>query len=476
MNCVRANSILGGAWLYSDLPFLAAAVVKPFDFLCSDSPAMQFPFLSFLQGTFFLDELSSQNLGLSRSQRRRNLGPAKPLFFRSRVVWNAVLALFAFQMMIVTFLTSARSGDQHDPFGESGMSGGGSLKNTAAHPGLETHGPLAISGVLDLASVWKRQQMFFQGGMSPTCPVRPTAPVFITLTTIPSRMSDLEGTVNSLLGQTYPVDILLSIPESYKRFSTGDSKALHEFIKSRPVFGHPRVHILSGADLGPATKLLFPLSRLHGFDASVIPVDDDQSYSPALACDLLALAEMFPGKAVTRRSRVFPKRHCGGYLTSSLIAEETVVENQPRVYEGTDLVMGTSGYLVKTAFFDDSIFKFSACSRHIQDALFLNDDIWVSGHLKKSEVDIVVGLSGFKHSSSYITTAPEIDRPQNASGGLWSDRSSAVAANRVIALNAFFGAFCIPNRRTWGGKDTICRFQRSTKAWKHNARLPFGSL
>lgn len=370
--------------------------------------------------------------------------------------------MFALQMMIVTFLTGTQPPNRHYSFGVKALIGTTSLKKLSVRTKAQTHGPLRITGEVDVAGVWERQQKLFRS-QRVTCPVRPTAPIFVALTTIPSRLADLESTINNLLLQTYPIDIFLSIPRSYSRFSASESADLHSLTASRPIFEHPRVHILKGADLGPGTKLLFPLSRLRGFDAGIIPVDDDQIYSPSLVCDLLVFSKMFPGKAITRRSRVFPKKHCSAYLRSSLVAEETVAEGEPRVYEGSDLVMGTSGYLVKTTFFDDSIFAFGACSPRLQDALFLNDDIWVSGHLKKNAVDIVVGLSGVKHTLSYTTSAPEIERRKSASGGLWADRSSTAAANRFKSLNAFFGAFCVPNRRTWGGKDSICRLHRPMK-------------
>lgn len=375
---------------------------------------------------------------LSRSQKTRNLGFAVRKWRYLRFVAAAAALYYTFSSLFGDELATLESTE---------------LPQSVA----ATYGPLEVSGNLDVGEVWKRQQSRIANGIE--CPAAPDLPVFMVLTTIPSRVESLVPLVQSLLQQTFPVEILLSIPTEYKRFSPEETERLRELALSPDLTSSERVHILQGDDYGPGTKLLHPLSRLHTEEAYLIAVDDDQVYSPSLACDLLVVGMSYPNKAITRRSRIFPKKHCSNYVTSSLVGEETVKPGQARVLHGSDLVMGTSGYLVKTSFFDESVFAYNECPLGIQESLLFNDDIWFSGHLKRAHIEIVVSLSGFRSSPTYMTGLPEVRRMNNGMNGLWSAKKTKDGDHRRAALNAFFGGFCVPTRNTWRGREDICEFK-----------------
>lgn len=382
----------------------------------------------------------SQTLQLSRSEASHNLGRRRN---PSRFLKIAALLFFG---TVVHFHASFFSVHAH-------------LRQRDAGDEGEMHGPLEVSGELSLSKVWEFQDR----GMDPRfgCPVHSKYPVFMAFTTTPSRAQLLGPLIRQLLNQTFPVHILLSVAEEYPQFLTEDVRRLHEVVASEGVSGSPRVHILkANRDIGPTAKILYPLSRLQGQKATIIVIDDDQEYSPTLACDLLAVSADYPHSAITRRSRVFPRKHCSSYLASSLIAEETVPISQARLYHGSDLVMGTSGYLVKTSFFGSSVFNFARCPEDVQDTLKKNDDIWVSGHLKRQEIDTVVVLSGYKHALAmkkyYTTGLPEVQRQMSRKDGLWA--SSYEAQRRSKALHAFFGSFCIPTRFSLNHKQSVCNF------------------
>jgi hypothetical protein len=395
----------------------------------------------------FCAGFSDRKLQLSRSFRRRNLGPART---RSKRALLIVIAVASVQTIVLTVARRERPAAETPRAPANGRGGLAAWDD-------ERFGPLGVTGALSVADTWERQQLSMARGTA--CPVRPRAPVFMVLTTIPSRAALLAPMISRLLRQTFPVDILLSVPDDYKRFPLEEAEAITRLARSPGVSGNPRVHVLRGKDVGPGTKLLFPLSRLYGVEADLIVIDDDQVYAPTLACDLLAVSSSYPQQAISRRSRVFPKKHCGNYFTSSLIAEETVHRGQARLFHGSDLVMGTSGYLVKSTFFGDSIFDYSACAPATRDAVFWNDDVWISGHLKRRQVDIVTSLSGFRSSATYTVGPPEISRQRSGSDGLWLSRASPQGALRSKALQAFFGAFCVPNQLTWRGKDSVCDFK-----------------
>jgi hypothetical protein len=101
------------------------------------------------------------------------------------------------------------------------------------------------------------------------------APVFVGLTTLPSRIGRLKPTIDSLLRQTLPPDrIFLSIPGQSVR--EGRPYDLPDWLRSPP----PGVELVRCAtDSGPATKLLGCLPRV-GTPSCLIVVDDDMAYRP----------------------------------------------------------------------------------------------------------------------------------------------------------------------------------------------------
>ena len=96
--------------------------------------------------------------------------------------------------------------------------------------------------------------------------------IYVSLTTIPPRLKNLNKSIESLLNQTQKPDkIFINIPSTYKRFS--------ETIKNNeiPKFSSGIVEITRCEDCGPGTKLLGSLEKLKK-DSLVILADDDNTY------------------------------------------------------------------------------------------------------------------------------------------------------------------------------------------------------
>ena len=96
--------------------------------------------------------------------------------------------------------------------------------------------------------------------------------IYVSLTTIPPRLKNLDKSIESLLNQTQKPDkIFINIPSTYKRFS--------ETIKNNeiPKFSSGIVEITRCEDCGPGTKLLGSLEKLKK-DSLVILADDDNTY------------------------------------------------------------------------------------------------------------------------------------------------------------------------------------------------------
>jgi hypothetical protein len=103
-------------------------------------------------------------------------------------------------------------------------------------------------------------------------------PIYVGLTTLPSRIGKIRNTLDSLLEQTVvPDKIFLSIPDRSLR--EGCSYVLPEWLANKAL---PRVEVLRcERDYGPGTKLLGCLPQITR-PACLIVVDDDLKYSPFL--------------------------------------------------------------------------------------------------------------------------------------------------------------------------------------------------
>ena len=103
----------------------------------------------------------------------------------------------------------------------------------------------------------------------------------VTLTTIPSRLKNLEKTIESINKQTIKPDkIFLNIPYAYKRFpeSTITEKDLESIKKLE------NIEITRCEDFGPATKLMGALDKIRNYDCVII-IDDDHKYHE-LMCEI----------------------------------------------------------------------------------------------------------------------------------------------------------------------------------------------
>ena len=96
--------------------------------------------------------------------------------------------------------------------------------------------------------------------------------IYVSISTIPQRLKNLNDTVESLLKQTQkPNKIFINIPYKYERFS--------EIIEDNqiPKFNSDIVEITRCEDCGPGTKLLGSLNKVKK-NSLLILADDDHVY------------------------------------------------------------------------------------------------------------------------------------------------------------------------------------------------------
>ena len=93
------------------------------------------------------------------------------------------------------------------------------------------------------------------------------------MTTIPSRLKDVNKTIKSIQNQTLkPNKIFLNIPKEYYRFpNTKIDENVLESINS------DFVEITRCKDYGPATKIMGSINKLKEYDCLII-IDDDHLY------------------------------------------------------------------------------------------------------------------------------------------------------------------------------------------------------
>jgi hypothetical protein len=201
--------------------------------------------------------------------------------------------------------------------------------------------------------------------------VEGSAPLWVSLTTLPSRIGRLGPTLSSLLDQDVRADgIRINLPQSSRREKVGYE--IPEFLTR---LGCVTIAPCS-QDWGPLTKLMPALIDCQDQpETRIVVVDDDTIYPKTLLSTLGRASAERPDSAICMRGWKVPSdnRHANRrYIQASDCDRVTPVE----------VVQGASGFLVRAGFLPPE---------SLQDPLappeaFFVDDIFVSGTLAKRGV------------------------------------------------------------------------------------------
>ena len=179
--------------------------------------------------------------------------------------------------------------------------------------------------------------------------------IYVSLSTIPQRLKNLNQSVESLLKQIRKPDkIFINIPFKYKRFS----EAIVD--NQIPKFDNNVVEITRCEDYGPGTKLLGSLNKLQK-DSLLILADDDHTYEDYMIEKFFYFYSKAPNNAYS--FFVYP------------------IENFP-VGQGADGFAINTNHLKGIKTFYEKVVK-------DYKELFLNDDVWISYFLyflKKNKI------------------------------------------------------------------------------------------
>ena len=189
----------------------------------------------------------------------------------------------------------------------------------------------------------------------------------VSLTTIPSRFSTVNKTIDSLNNQTKkPNKIFLNIPKSYKRFPNYNSK----FDKFNQKFKN--VEIVTCKDNGPGTKLLGSIKKMRNYDYVVL-VDDDHTYNEKM------LSFFYLNALKNFES-------CYSFCVYNI--------------KDCKIGQGADGFMINTAFLVN-INKFF--NKHVKNnsKFFFNDDLWISIFLNKIAKKNIKNLSFLLKKSTF---------------------------------------------------------------------------
>jgi hypothetical protein len=231
--------------------------------------------------------------------------------------------------------------------------------------------------------------------------------VVVSLTTIPSRLTRLRPTLNSLLTQDYPpTAIYLAVPSQ----STREQKPyrMPEWLPE-----YPGVTVIDcERDWGPASKLLPTLlAERERPDTMIVAVDDDNVYPREMVGTFVQFSGRLPDAALCFRGHVVS----GGWKESRAVFG-TRVSAPTRM----DIVTGCGGILVKPRFFDGAVFDYDGAP----PSAFFVDDIWISGHLARRGVRryLIPSPVAFVYLGTLTTWwTPGLDKDANGRGSRHND-------------------------------------------------------
>jgi len=179
--------------------------------------------------------------------------------------------------------------------------------------------------------------------------------IYISISTIPPRLKNLEESIESLLKQTKKPDkIFINIPYKYERFN----ETIEE--NKIPKFNNDIVEVTRCQDYGPGTKLLGSLNKFEK-NSLLILADDDHFYKDYMIEKFFHFYSRAPNNAYS--FFVYP------------------LGNFP-VGQGADGFAINTNHLTGIKNFYDKVVK-------NYKELFLNDDLWISYFLyffKKNKI------------------------------------------------------------------------------------------
>jgi phosphorylcholine metabolism protein LicD len=194
--------------------------------------------------------------------------------------------------------------------------------------------------------------------------------IVVSMSSMPSRLAHAFPTINSLLLQSVPPDVIyLNLPmHSLREGRSYDvPTALNQ--DSRVIINRCAI------DSGPITKLIPTLHEETDPDTLIITVDDDTVYHPHMIRALISYHGLHPRSALGFRGWKVPKS--GLYRDS-----RTIYARDTKVPLSVDILTGVSGVMYERWHFEADFLDREA----LPPESFFVDDICISGYLAQRRV------------------------------------------------------------------------------------------
>lgn len=227
--------------------------------------------------------------------------------------------------------------------------------------------------------------------------------LIVSMTTIPSRLINIDSTLVSILGQSLsPDEIVIALPlESKRESQDGDPYNIPNFIEE---LGNNdkniKITILRcKKDHGPLTKILPCIRREKDKqlpkdkESLIVSIDDDKIYDKHMIEYLIAGWRRNPNCAIARKGSILKvldqrsdiyKKHKKMWDKRERIREYVVIGHRLKQDQSISVVFGTSGVVYRPSFFKNDFFNYKF--KKGAPSFFHVDDIYISGYLGLKKV------------------------------------------------------------------------------------------
>lgn len=210
--------------------------------------------------------------------------------------------------------------------------------------------------------------------------------VVATFTTLPDRYHILRDSLTSMKNQDYPLDaIYLGLPKKARRLNKEYPPLPDDIAKMCTV-------VPVDIDYGPLTKIYGGLVSETDPNTLIISCDDDTIHEPNLVRKLVEHHLEHPDSAICGTGALIGRGLPFISIISSLAEfrkwNGLIGFNVGKEGRNVDLIFGVAGVLYKRGFFpsneelEENLLKYSL----LDDRIFHNDDVLVSGYLSKNKI------------------------------------------------------------------------------------------
>lgn len=208
--------------------------------------------------------------------------------------------------------------------------------------------------------------------------------VVATLTTMPDRYNKVVRTIESLRNQSYQLDeIYLGLPKTSRRLKIDYPPATEDMLKI--------CTIVECTDFGPITKLLGGILSEDDPNTIIISFDDDMIYPNTIVESLVNHHKVYPNSAIGSSGMLLTYSCPMCAITPNednflyRISKFSVPDEGRKV----DSIYGYPGALYVRKFFPskDNLEQDFLNYSLIDDDMFMNDDIVISGYLSLQSID-----------------------------------------------------------------------------------------